>query len=176
MHIYPHWLHIDNSVACIPKVKYLYRIPWQHSWLVARSCICNGRSGYSQKFACKFVFKWYAIARFVDLSLNDTQSRVKPFLWLNSYFKYTQSRVLLANPQTLLPCFQVFYTRLRVVWSQIKKRSIVHIFYTQIFVNGGTALLRVGVTASQLDLPSLTPLFVADCGRHNWELPIRLLQ
>ena len=60
------------------------------------------------------------IARFVDLSSNDAQSRVKPFLWLNSHFKYTQSRVLLANPRTLLPCFQGLYTRLRAVWSQIK--------------------------------------------------------
>ena len=29
----------------------------------------------------------------------------------------------------------------------------------------GIALYRVGVTASQLDLPSLTPLSVARCGR-----------
>ena len=29
---------------------------------------------------------------------------------------------------------------------------------------GGTALYRVGGATSQLDLPSLTPLSVADCG------------
>ena len=76
-----------------------------------------------------------SIARFVDLSLNDAQSHVKPFLWLNSHFKYTQSCLLLANPRTLLPCFQGFYTRLRVVRSQIKKRAIACSFYTQIFVS-----------------------------------------
>ena len=30
---------------------------------------------------------------------------------------------------------------------------------------GGTALCRVGGATNQLDLPSLTPLSVADCGR-----------
>ena len=71
----------------------------------------------------------------VNLFLNDTQSCVKPFLWLNSHFKYTQSRVLLVNPRTLLPYFQGFYTRLRGVWNQIEKRVIACSFYTQIFVS-----------------------------------------
>ena len=76
----------------------------------------------------------------VNLSLNDTQSRVKPFLWLNSHFKYTQSSVLLANPRTLLPCFHGFYTRLRVICSQIKKRAIACNFYTTFFVSDSNTL------------------------------------
>ena len=42
---------------------------------------------------------------------------------------------------------------------------IVASIYTVPYVEpGSTALCRVGVTASQLDLPSLTPLSVAGCG------------
>ena len=43
-----------------------------------------------------------------NLSLNDAQSRVKLFVWLNSHFTFTQSRVFLANPRTLLPCFTLY--------------------------------------------------------------------
>ena len=45
----------------------------------------------------------------------------------------------------------------------------------------GSALCRVGVPASQLDLPSLTPLSVAGCSRlqrgaRHWATSIALLQ
>ena len=37
--------------------------------------------------------------------------------------------------------------------------------------SGGTALCRVGGATSQLDLPSLTPLSVGDCGRPQLVAP-----
>ena len=45
----------------------------------------------------------------------------------------------------------------------------------------GALLMRVGVTASPLDLPSLTPLYVAGCGRlhlgvAHWATSLPLLQ
>ena len=39
----------------------------------------------------------------------------------------------------------------------------------------GVQPMRVGGATTQLDLPSLTPLSIAGCGR-TWEFPIELLQ
>ena len=46
-------------------------------------------------------------------------------------------------------------------------------YYSQACTAGslGTALNRVGVMAGQLDLPSLTSLLVAGCGRMQLEAP-----
>ena len=51
----------------------------------------------------------------------------------------------------------------------------------QTWSSGGTVLCRVGGATSQLDLPSLTPLYVADCGwlqlgAPHWATSVKLLQ
>ena len=48
-------------------------------------------------------------------------------------------------------------------------------------IRGAQGVCRVGVTASQFDLPSLTPLSVAGCGRlqlgaSHWVTSVALLQ
>ena len=75
------------------------------------------------------------------------------------------------------------YPRTRVRAPVASASRAIWLIFTQCntWSSGGTALYRVGVTASQLYLPSLTPSSVASCGRlqlgaPHWATSVAFLQ